>query len=462
VGSLLLAMVAGLAIPVVYRLYRHVRTTAEAQPPFPGSKTNDVTDEDLPDAAKGYLTAVDARLEMPDWLRADIYTELSDHLRDSIAAIESEGLDADRAAGEALARLGSPADLASQMRRAHQTPRRLLAGAAGGIIQTGVGFIYGLLAASLLGVLVAIFATLLVTGLLKAPIGFVAGLLPNFSTDSADLATNSVVTNLLLCVAASISARRGAQAFADSSRRAPSRVAPLWGIAGAAILALLALFVVDAQQSWLSVLVELLIPVAFAAGAIVRFDRGIALPWGRVALAGVAITIVSGVGFISATGVSTSNVATEAVEITPLLAQFDRVAPWWQETRPTFEGSASSCCGDEAHESVTLDAVFLSSFHDIRFELWRAVPWPGAPAGNELGLYTVDGSYAAPIRITPAQRTDGTLTASFDLRRYRSNHWLIFLTATGPDGRHYRLLGMPDDFHSSFSGTVWDWLTASD
>jgi hypothetical protein len=108
-----------------------------------------------------------------------------------------------------------------------------------------------------------------------------------------------------------------------------------------------------------------------------------------------------------------------------------------------------------------LDAAFLASFHDIRFEFWRTIPWPGAPTGNEMGLQSTDERNPAPIRIAAAKQTDGNLTASFDLRHCRSNHWLIFLTAIGPDGQRYRLLPMPDDFHSTFSGTVWDWLTAS-
>jgi hypothetical protein len=458
VSLLLPLLVVGLAIPALYRLYWHLRHSPQRAPVLPDTAINNLPDEDLADAAEDYLTTVDARLEMPDWLRADIYTELSDHMRDSIAAIESEGLDADRAAGEALARLGSPEELASQLRRAHQTPRRLLAGAAGGIFQTGVGFIYGWFAGFLLYLVGAIFATLLVTGPLKAPIGVVAGLLPNFSTDSTDLATNSVLTDLMPCVAAWIAGRRGAHAFADSSRRAP---APLWGVAGGAILALLALFVVDAQQSWLSVSVELLIPLAFVAGTLIRFERGFAVPWGRVALAGVVISIVSGVALFAATGVSGTNVAPEAVEISPLVAQFDRVAPWWKETKPLFEGGGSGYGGDMANESVTLDAAFLASFHDIRFEFWRTIPWPGAPTGNEMGLQSTDERNPAPIRIAAAKQTDGNLTASFDLRHCRSNHWLIFLTAIGPDGQRYRLLPMPDDFHSTFSGTVWDWLTAS-
>ena len=63
---------------------------------------------ELPPAAAEFLSAVEGNLDMPGPVRAEIRIELSDHLEDSIAALESEGLDGDRATREALARLGRP------------------------------------------------------------------------------------------------------------------------------------------------------------------------------------------------------------------------------------------------------------------------------------------------------------------------------------------------------------------
>ena len=39
--------------------------------------------------------------------------------------------------------------------------------------------------------------------------------------------------------------------------------------------------------------------------------------------------------------------------------------------------------------------------------------------------------------------------------------WLIFVTGVGADGRRYRLAD-PYSLATTFTGTAWDWLTASD
>jgi hypothetical protein len=457
VDSILLALLL-IGVPLIaFALLRSRRNR-------PAASTPEATDApssraELPAAAQAFLTTVDARLAMPEWLR----TELSDHLLDSIEAIEDEGLDSERAATEALARLGSPDELARQLRRAHQTPRRLLAGAAGGVFQTGVGFIYGWLVGSVLFAIVLIFATLLLNGLLKAPVDAFASLLPHFNTDQTDLAMNSVYMDVVLCVAAWIAARRGARAFADTSRRTPGRVAPYFAAAGAAVLALLALFVVEAQQSWLSVVLELLVPVSFAAGAVLWIDRGIPVPRSRILLAALLLTLIGAPALFLATGASGAQVSSDALEITPLVRQFDRVAPWWQTTKPTTQiETAIGCCSGIDTESVAFDAAFVSQFHAYRFEVWRAVPWTGIPAGSDFDVYQVDESYSSPIMTRAATPTAGELTANFDLRHFRNAHWLAFLTAEAADGTRYRLLPMPNEVRSVFSGTVWDWLTASD
>ena len=421
------------------------------------------TPRELPEVANDYLAAVDSQLAMPDWLRAEIRAELSDHLADSIEAIEAEGVEADSAAREALVRLGSPGDLARQMSRAHQTPRRLLAGAAGGLVQAGSGFVYGWFVGAFLLLVAYVLAALLLNGLLKAPVAAVAGLLPRFSTDDRDLALNSVHMAAAMCIAAAVSAHSGVRAFADASRRAPARVAPYWAAAGVAVLALLVLFVVDAQQSWLAVLVESLIPVAFAAGALSRIDRGIRIPVGLVAAATIATVLLGALPFFMVTSVSGETQSSDvALEITPLVRQYDRVAPEWQATEPTTQRQdGTNCCAGVDVESVAFDPDFIAQFHGFQFEAWRAVPWSGMPAGSDYTLYEVDAAYSSPFLVADAIPSDGQLTARLDLGHSRNLNWLVFLTATGPDGLRYRLTPMPDEFQSTFGGTVWDWLTAS-
>jgi hypothetical protein len=70
-------------------------------------------------------------------------------------------------------------------------------------------------------------------------------------------------------------------------------------------------------------------------------------------------------------------------------------------------------------------------------------------------------SESAPYATEPAVAIDQQLHLGIDLRRSRCSHWLIFLTGVGSDGARYRLAG-PSSLHSSYTGTIWDWVTASD
>ena len=93
----------------------------------------------LPAEIDEYLRRLGAGLDLPAHVRAEIASEMAGHFRDSIAAIESEGLDPERAAREAIARLGSPTELAAELTSAHRTTRRLLVGAAGGVFHASLG-----------------------------------------------------------------------------------------------------------------------------------------------------------------------------------------------------------------------------------------------------------------------------------------------------------------------------------
>jgi hypothetical protein len=141
-----------------------------------------------------FLDAVDAALGLPAEVRAEIRSELTDHLADSVAALEATGLTRAAAVSEALARLGRADDLGHHLRSAHQSTRRLLAGAAGGVWSAGVGVTQGFLAT--FGLIVLSLGLGVV--LLQKPYGDVFGfwLGPN-AFGSSDPAAGSLVGCML-------------------------------------------------------------------------------------------------------------------------------------------------------------------------------------------------------------------------------------------------------------------------
>jgi diacylglycerol kinase len=202
---------------------------------------------DLPPEVSEFLSALDGRLDMPAAVRAEIRLELADHLEDSIAAIEAEGLDRDRATREALARLGQPEDLAAQLRHAHQTTRRLLAGAAGGVFQAGLGVVWGAVLGYVAMLLVIVVFAILLNTALKPLVDLAASHLPNISTESQDLAANSAFGAAVLLFPAFLAARFGARACARMSRRSIRTVGLVWAGLGLLGIGYVVLFVDTAQ-----------------------------------------------------------------------------------------------------------------------------------------------------------------------------------------------------------------------
>jgi hypothetical protein len=181
-------------------------------------------DSPLPPAAGDYLRSVETELDLPAGDRDSVRAELADHLADSIAAITAEGLDADRATREALARLGNPGELARSINAAHRSTRRLLAGAAGGVFEAGFGAVYGYVVAFLIMAIVAIVAGTALRPVLDA----VSKALPGVSAAVADPA----VFGAVLWGAAFMAGRRSVQTLTRASRRGWGEVGRWWALAG--------------------------------------------------------------------------------------------------------------------------------------------------------------------------------------------------------------------------------------
>jgi hypothetical protein len=419
---------------------------------------------ELPPAVEEFLSDLEGHLDMPGPVRAEIRLELADHLEDSIAAIESEGLDQDRATREALARLGRPEELARQLRHAHQSTRRLFAGAAGGVFQAGVGVVWGAFIGYAALVLAFVVGAILLNTALKPPLDFLAAHLPHVSTEQQNLATGIAFGAASAWFPAFLAARFGARACSRLSRRSMKSVGRAWALVGLLGIGFVVLFVYTAQQSWLVVPLELLIPVAFVAGALFKTGSTISIHGGKVAVAVAAvIAVVLPLGLFAVTSSSSGSPWISDGKQESL--RWDQVAPSWTDptTGPGIVGYASGNVSTSGFPGVidrtfqVQDQATVAQFRDVRFELWRGVPFSGAPDWTM--DYVPDPSYTTPFATQPATLVGGTIPVRFDVSHSRANRWLLFMTATGPDGRRYRL-NWPEPITTSFNGTVWDWLTA--
>jgi uncharacterized membrane protein len=448
---LLLALLA-VAIWIDSRVQRH----GQSSPPWP-------TDGGLAPEAYEYLSRVDAGLDLPVRNRNEIRSELLAHLIDSTAAIEAEGLDPERACREALARLGSAGELARAMNQAHRSTRRLLAGAAGGVFEAGVGAVMGMLFGWLMALLLLVAATVMLATVLRPVVNLAAGFLPAFDTDQNVVGTNTALVAGVLAFAAWMAARRAVRTSHRLSRWSIGTVGRWWAVSGGGALAFLILFVVRAQQTWLTVPFELLIPVAFAFGALFKAHKTFSYPIPRpVLVVGVIAVFVAPVLVLMA-GTSVSGGGySYTYDYTSIERAWDRVAPAWGED--AYPGLAHVDSG-VSMGSPTFDVTFVvdepdtvATFHELRFEAWRAAHYAGAPVVAQEAMVP-DSAFATPYTMEAAVVQDGRIVLHLDLGRVRTTSWLVFLTGVAPDGQRYRL-AWPQFYVSTFNGTVWEWLTA--
>jgi hypothetical protein len=314
-------------------------------------------------------------------------------------------------------------------------------------------------AALLLGLLVT---AILLNTALKPPLDFLAAHLPHVSTEQQDLATGTAFGAAFAWFPAFLAARFGARACSRLSRRSVKSVGRAWALVGLLGIGFVVVFVYTAQQSWLAVALELLIPVAFVAGALFKTGRTISFRGAKVAVAVAAVVaVVLPLGLFAVTSESSGTSWSSDMKQESL--QWDRVAPAWIDptTGPPIVGYASSnlsMFGGVIDRTFQVqDRATMAQFGDVRFELWRGVPFSGAPDWTL--DYVPDPSFTTPFATQPARLVGDAMPVRFDMSHFRANRWLLFMTGTGPDDRRYRL-NWPEPITTSLNGTVWDWLTA--
>ncbi len=402
--------------------------------------------------ADDYLARVAARLGLPEPYASEVREELAAHLTDATYALIAEGLTPEQAEREAIARLGSPDALADELRHAHQTRRRLLAGAAGGVWAAAGHGIGGTLLG--IGLLFVIFVPLTFT---EFALRRLAGM---EWRDLGGQEWNAVFYPLAMCVGAFLAGRRAVQAMAAKSLRRRHQVAGWWAVSGFAILALWVLFVLRMPLSWPAVAAELLIPLSFAVGAVVMIDRQGPRIRNRHILLAALLAIV--LPTLLAIGLGPASMGGGGVQLGPTFSsteeywqanRFDlvgRLPPQDMEMWPFIGGWSTRPDGSVTFTAEIVPGGDRGTWHDLRYEAWRALP----------GFTTIDPSFRAPFAAAPAELQGDRLKATFRVDRTPGvTFYAIFLTGVGPDGQRYLLTG-PDFGATTFVGTIWEWLTA--
>jgi hypothetical protein len=411
-----------------------------------------------------YLDRMTATLALPTADVDEVRAELIDHLADSIATLEAEGFEREAAIREALGRLGAPAELGRQLRAAHQSTRRLLAGAGGGVFAAGGGLVLGYLGGAVLALVLAIVFA--IVGTLLGHFGLP---LPDLSSSSGGSVGNTLMSSLILAIAAAFATRYAVRTSAGLSRRAPRTVAGYWAAAALLGFGAWVLFGLRGQQSWPGVAAEWCIPLAAVAGAFVRIERP--MPhvgrWAIVVSAMSVGVLVLSLGLLSGSSSSFSS-SSQMTEQQPDL-HLDTVAPAAPAALLPADDYVEMEGGGSQSEAAQLDvllisttasdtvpiAPILSTWRDLRFEAWHA-----KPTSPDLGPMAIDTNYSSFFAVRPAVIEGDSLQATFHFERMRdARSWCVLLTGIAPDGHRYRL-GDGTQNTTDFNGTVWDWLTA--
>ena len=418
-----------------------------------------------------YLEQMRAGLDLPEGLADDAVQEIADHVEDTRRALAEEGLEADAAVREALARLGSPTELAGNLRRAHQSRRRLLAGAAGGVFSIPAG--------TILGALMGLLAFL--------PALWVLDRMPDLNGPIGDVIRRPIPRALLYMVALFVAARTAVAVCTAVSRRRPSSIGWLVALLGTPLIAAWVLFIDRQYQSWPYAVAEMLVPAAFAAGAFLRVNGSrIGLPnhrW-RVTAAIMCFGVVAGLLAGLTLPLSARDVMTPWTSQGRVVSNLDVAGPLVpQSMLPSpmtidEHGMQLFCHHEGADQfdcqlrpsaySFDAEAMAAAIKDDTEWSDYRIEVWPG------IIDYQTGASYASGGIVPGASRPaisilvdkDGALPytplveGAFRLPPRRDGPaWWILVTAQGPDGNRYRLT----DGTSAvvlFEGTLWDWLTA--
>jgi len=392
------------------------------RPLHPDPEAADTADEPppvspaLPESIAEYVDRLDAALELSEPSRTDVRSEIRDHLEDSAAEYSRGGHDPDTAALQAIARLGQPEELGRAINR-EQVSRRRLVEAMG---SAGVAALYG----AGIGLAFAAFAVLIAPVIAKVAVSLIAGIGLHLYLPYTD-EYRSQQLGAAACMAAYLAARRSTPVIAEISHRSERSIVPLWTLAGALPLLVVALFT-PIEMDIASAIAFLGLPVAFAVGTWRRQRTGDDLVSKRGVLQAAALLLV----FLFPPGIRLwyFQPASPAAQPAPVVASDARLSiDLWGGTV----------------QGANVDAA---AWRDARIAFWPAIR-----SGLEVAP---DRTAASPtVEIQPGDAL--TLGALPD----GPGDWWVVLTAVGNDGvRHTLDVQIIQGSRKSGLQTIFGWL----
>jgi hypothetical protein len=422
-----------------------------------------------------FLDRLSARLRMPDPEAADVRSELAAHIDDATDEGIARGMAPNEAEHAALRRLGSPEEIADEVRRTHQSNRRLFAAVGGGLWQGARDGVRGYILGAFVGVAVLLLVSAL--GQLLEQIGHPFRVI-------ADVGLNTVFGAAALWGGAWFGGRGIVRGLSRGSGRSVGDLRRPVAIIGALLL-LVPVLSVRASYVWASVLLALAIPLVFAIGAI-RIDHRVDPGWllrrpgigavanrrlpswptrwprvSRILTVGFVLMLTAfiALGFQLSRIVPASPVVSEPIPVPPLQERwlasgFDRVTASVLGREDTFvdvgflhEGSVIA--------SVDAAALVAEGWRGFRFEAWHAVPT------TEDRLDALDPAATAPYALAALPGPlDGSAT-TIDVSRVPGiDRYLLFVTAIDPSTHRRVAIDWPTDGDTTFYGSVVDWFTA--
>ena len=473
--GVVLWLVVYVGIPILtlyFYLLLKDRLEREVPADWPGHASWDSADRD---AELAFLRTYRSALGMPDGLAESLVFKARDQIEASRNALIAESMASGAATAEAISRMGPPLDLARQARRSNQTWVRFLGGIAAGIL--------AMPGAGILGSVVG-----LLTGFVIHVIGPAVFSVSDQSHNSFARGQLDVVVGMaLLSVGAFYASRTGARVWAGVSGRRPAPLGVVWAIVGTPIVAAAMLFLVRGDQSWPIFIAEMLVPVAYAAGALVFVDRSWWLEPIRsrafVALIGASVVIglVSSLMLVSAYRSNYVNIdpyspgfptqeAIQAIQAVDTAGPYPSASDHFKDSFASYPQILSGAW------PVAVYVYFygpnmkdpLPGWTDIRIEAWRSTSLGGIAAGTSAPAATAP---VFPV-VTHPEADNEVLTGRLDLGLRRDGpFWWILITGVAPDGVRYRLvddreaLGLGLLNSRQFAtlipyGTAWEWLTA--
>lgn len=434
-----LFLLVGVAIPglLVWRDIRQERRRLAA--PVPATAATDID---------SYLAVLGTRLRFVPEQRREACAEIEAHLRDTTDALIADGAPREAAERRAIEQLGPPADLAIALEDARHERPRVLATVGGGFVEAGKGLFVGWFFGGLL-LVPATAGLLLLFGLLDS-LGFWV------SEWDAREAAGRWITLLAVATGLMLGSWRGTIAVAATLRRPVPSVGRPWAILGTAIVAWLVIFVVADDLETVAVALRALLPLAVAIGAL-RASRPWPRPTRRLVLGGSALVV----GAMSITALVVAPAQAEGTwpptgrEVLPPMASAGAAqagtAEEWMSANCDDRRTTVTCRFHRADDGRP--DLLLSSWTDLRLEVWPATSDGGWPSG-------IDTAALGPTLVAPAQVASGRVAGTIDVGVRRDGpFWWFVLTGIDTDGRRYRLSdgeGLP----VRVEGTIADWLNA--